>query len=279
MNTSSVRAALTLLAALSACGGLSPRQAPAVSVVTPAPEMGVTERMPSAEGLPTLSVRARAVVNAEDRDAADRAFDNERRPAELLTFLGIQPGMRVALLVAGSGYTAELLARSVAPNGTVYAENPKFALASAEKAWTSRLGKPAMQPVVRVDRELDDPIPPEARDLDMVVINLVYHDTVALGIDRARMNRAVFGALRSGGTYVVIDHGARPGAGLGDVRRLHRIDPAVVSAEVESAGFRFVKEGNFLRNASDPRDWNDSPEFTRERGDTSDRFVLMFEKP
>ena len=135
-----------------------------------------------------------------------------------------------------------------------------------------------MRTVVRVDRELADPIPPEARDLDLVVLNLVYHDSVWLGIDRARMNGAVFAALRKGGKYVIIDHSARPGVGLADTRTLHRIDQAVVTEEVERAGFRLEREADFLRNPSDKRDWNDSPEATPEWADDSDRFALMFVK-
>jgi predicted methyltransferase len=239
--------------------------------------------MPADEG-ETLEARAVSsqairVVTAPDRTEADRRFDGERRPAELLTFLGVEPGSRVAVLVAGVGYTAELLARAVAPGGTVYAENPGFVLVSAEKAWSARLATPAMKTAVRVDRELADPLPPEAKGLDLVVVNLVYHDTVWLGVDRERMNRAVLAALRPGGKYVVIDHSARPGAGITDALALHRIDREVVRDEVQGVGFRLVKEGNFLRNPSDTRDWSDSPAATREHGDTSDRFALMFVKP
>jgi predicted methyltransferase len=100
-----------------------------------------------------------------------------------------------------------------------------------------------------------------------------------LGVDREKMNRAVFAALRTGGKYAVIDHSARRGAGLGDVTTLHRIDEAVVRGEVHRAGFRFEKEADFLRNPADTRDWNDSPGATREHGDRSDRFALMFVKP
>jgi hypothetical protein len=46
---------------------------------------------------------------------------------------------------------------------------------------------PAMKNVKRVDREFDAPLPPEAKDLDAVVFNLVYHDTVWLKADRAAM--------------------------------------------------------------------------------------------
>jgi predicted methyltransferase len=222
---------------------------------------------------------ARAIVDAPDRSDEDRRIDTSRRPAELLTFLGVAPGMRVGELIAGAGYTAELLARSVAPNGVVYAENPAVVLRGAEAPWRERLAKTAMKTAVRVDRELDDPFPPEAKDLDLVVINLTYHDTVWLGIDRDKMNRAVFAALKSGGRYAVIDHSAAHGSGLADVKALHRIDEAAVRSEVTRAGFVLQTADSFLRNPSDMRDWNASPEAAGARRGMSDRFVLMFVKP
>jgi predicted methyltransferase len=223
--------------------------------------------------------RATAIVDAPDRTPEDRALDAGRRPQALLTFLDARPGMRVAELVSGAGYTAELLARAVAPGGTVYAENPKVILSGSEGAWSARLSSPAARDIVRVDRELDDPFPAAAVGLDLVVINLVYHDTVWLGVDREKMNRAVFAALKPGGRYAIIDHSARSGTGLADVRTLHRIDEATVKREVEAAGFRLLHEDSFLRNPSDSRDWNDSPQFAGVRRGTSDRFTLIFVKP
>jgi|CZKU01.1.fsa_nt_gi predicted methyltransferase len=225
------------------------------------------------------SPEARALVDAPDRSPADRQIDPGRRPAELLTFLHVTPGMRVGELLAGAGYTAELLARAVAPGGKVYAENPAIVLRGSGEAWAKRLSTPAAKNIVRVDRELDDPFPPEARNLDLVLINLVYHDTVWLGVDRAKMNRAVFDALRSGGRCAVIDHSARPGAGISDVETLHRIDEAVVRNELRHAGFVLVGGDSFLRNPSDMRDWNDAPEAAGLRRGTSDRFALLFAKP
>jgi predicted methyltransferase len=225
------------------------------------------------------SPEARRIVDAADRLESDRRLDAGRRPAELLTFLRVAPGMRVGEIVAGAGYTAELLARAVVPDGVVYAENPAFILRDAERPWASRLERPVMRVVVRADRELEDPFPPEARSLDLVVVNLVYHDTVLLGVDRDKMNRAVFAALRSGGGYAVIDHSARSGSGLSDVAQLHRIDEAVVRAEVTRAGFRLETADSFLRNPSDARDWNPSPSAAAGRRGTSDRFALMFRKP
>src|SRR5690349_21509998 len=63
------------------------------------------------------------IVAAPGRLAEDRALDATRRPAELLAFLQVRPGMRVAELGAMTGYTSELLARAVGPTGTVFAQN------------------------------------------------------------------------------------------------------------------------------------------------------------
>lgn len=233
-------------------------------------------RPPTAPYLDT----ARRAVEAPDRSSDDRALDAGRHPVELLAFAAVQPGMRVAELGAGFGYTAELLARAVGPTGVVYAQNNRFVLERfAEKPWSARLAKPVMRNVVRVDREFDAPLPADAKNLDVVLMVLFYHDTVWLKTDRARMNRAIYKALKPGGVYVVVDHSGRPGTGATESQTLHRIEERVVRQEVETAGFDLAAEADFLRNPADPRDWNASPRVAAERRGTSDRFVLKFRKP
>ncbi len=224
--------------------------------------------------------KVQALIDAKDRTEADRALDAGRHPGELLAFLALKPGAKVAEIFAGGGYTTELLARAVGPKGVVYAQNNKFILEKfAAAPWAARLERPVNKNVVRVDRELDDPLPPEAKDLDLVVSSLVYHDTVWLGADRAKMNAAVFNALKPGGVYLVIDHNGRTGSGVTEVMTMHRIEESVVRSEVEAAGFKLEAESMFLRNPQDTRDWNDSPKAAAERRGTSDRFVLEFVKP
>lgn len=221
-----------------------------------------------------------AAVSAADRSAADRALDAQRKPAELLRFFGVKPGQRVAELAAGSGYTAELLARVVGREGRVYGQNSPFILERfAEEPWSQRLSRPVMEPVIRVDSELDAPLPPEARDLDAVLLILFYHDTVWFKTERDRMNEAVFNALRPGGVYAIVDHSAAPGKGVSQAQSLHRIEESVLRREVEAAGFVLEAEADFLRNPADTRDWNASPSAAGERRGTSDRFVLRFVKP
>jgi predicted methyltransferase len=220
------------------------------------------------------------IVAASDRDQADLELDEGRRPAETLRFFGIAPGMRVAEISAGGGYTAELLARTVGPQGKVYAQNSPFVLKRfAAAPWKARLKKPVMKNVVRLDRNFDVALPPQVKDLDAVLVVLFYHDFVWQKVDRERFNAMVYDALRPGGIYGIIDHSARPGTGLRDVEKLHRIEESTLRAEVEKAGFELVETGEFLRNPADTRDWNASPRTAGEKRGTSDRFVLKYVKP
>ena len=223
---------------------------------------------------------ANAVVTAADRSSEDRALDAGRKPAELLAFLGIQPGWRIADLGAGGGYTTELLKRAVGSEGAVYGQNSKKLLEMfLEKPWSTRLAKPVMKGVVRLDRDFDDPFPDGLRPLDAVTMVLFYHDTVWLGVNREAMNKAVFAALKPGGVFVIVDHSARPGDGVKVTDTFHRIEEDVVKSEVQAAGFVLDGQADFLRNKDDTRDWNDSPRAAGERRGTSDRFVLRFRKP
>jgi predicted methyltransferase len=294
-----MRYLLPLALVLAACGGShAPSVPPLLDLPVPpdARAMGPRCPKPGSEQLAAPTVKGpvpmrppvthvavppavQAIVDAADRDPEDRKLDAGRHAGEVLTFLGLKPGDRVAEVGAGGGYTTELLARAVGPKGKVWAENSAFIMKFAEKPWGERLKKPVMKNVVRVDKEFDAPLPPDAKNLDAVVISLLYHDTVWMGVDRDKMNKAVLDSLRHGGQYVVIDHSGLEGSGTEDVKTTHRIDELFVIRDVERVGFHHVGSGDFLRNQADTRDWNDSPREAGERRGTSDRFVLRFTKP
>src|SRR5262249_897457 len=131
---------------------------------------------------PGVTPFVREVVIDSDRLEADRALDGGRPPAELLAFLEVAPGLRYGETRAGGRCRRGLGARALGEGGRVFAENNRFVLERfAAKPWADRLQRRAMRNVVRVDREFDDPFPPEARDLDAVYIVLFYHDTVWMG--------------------------------------------------------------------------------------------------
>jgi predicted methyltransferase len=215
------------------------------------------------------------IVHDRDRSDADRVIDQRRQPEKMLAFYDVLPGMRVLDLGAGGGYNTELLARVVGPTGVVYAQNSRYVLEKLVRGrFDERLKKPVMARVIHLVRDFDDPVTKEVRNLDLVTFNFVYHDTVWLGADRAKMNRAVFNALKPGGLYIVADHSARPGTGVSETKTLHRIEESVVRAEVQAAGFRLVEEADFLRNPEDPRDTSVfKPKIP------NDEFLLKFIKP
>ena len=224
----------------------------------------------------------RAVVDAPDRSEKDRALDAGRHPSELLEFLDLKPGMKVADLGAGGGYTTELLARAVGPSGVVYMQNEPSWLPFLKDALAERMTHTAaMKNVVRAEVPFGDILPPEAKNLDAVVMNVIYHDIANTPVDRLRMNRILFNALQPGGTYLVIDSSAKDGSGLSQTGTLHRIDEAIVREEVQKAGFKLASEGSFLRNPQDARDWNSSPGAATKAGKRgqSDRFALRFVRP
>ncbi len=248
-----------------------------------------------------------SIIASPDRSEADRTNDLRRKPDQMLAFIGIHPGMIALDLSAGGGYTTELLARAVGPTGRAYGQSqppraigapprpamtpegnsgpqvPTMASASSPppsrrtsaEALAERAKNPSLSNLYSVVRVFEDPIPPElSGKLDLVTLMFNYHDLGHMGIDRSRMNAAVFAGLKSGGLYVIADHAGRPGTGISESGTLHRIEESFLQKEVESAGFKLVEHGDFLRNPMDPRDKN-----TPEPAQPKDEFVLKFAKP
>jgi predicted methyltransferase len=215
-----------------------------------------------------------ALLAAPDRTDADREADKRRDPKPFLEFAALRPGMRVLDMGAGRGYSTELIARAVAPGGTVYAQNPPDLPDKPKAAFEDRLKTPAMRNVVADIRPFDDPVPPDVHDLDLIMFLFFYHDTTYMKVDRAEMNRKLLAALKPGGFLIIADHSALPGQGTSVGKTLHRIEEAALRQEVEAAGFRLVGEGNFWRNPNDPHDF---PSYKPTV--PVDNFVLKFQKP
>ena len=203
------------------------------------------------------------------RTEEDRQADAARKPVEFLQFANVHPGMLVLDVATGRGYTTQLLALAVGSKGTVWAQADKPRTELGE-----RLAEHPQPNIIPVVRPYDDPVPGDAPKLDLVTIVLNYHDIAYMPVDRVRMNQRLFGALKSGGHLVVIDHSAKKGEGITVAKTLHRIDEAVVLDELQQAGFKLEQEGDFLHNPSDPRE---QPFFHMKM--PTDSFALRFVKP
>jgi predicted methyltransferase len=214
-----------------------------------------------------------AIVAAPDRSEADRTIDKRRDPTKLFPFTGVRIGMKVLDMGAGGGYSTEMMARGVGPNGIVYGQNAPDFGGRAKETFEARLKTPAMKNVVPTLRKYDDPLPAEVRDVDLITFFFFYHDVTYMPVDRAEMNRKLFAALKPGASLVIADHSAKPGERISVARTNHRIEEVFLRREIEAAGFKLAAEGNFLRQSEDPRDFN----VNRPTGPV-DEFVLRFEK-
>jgi predicted methyltransferase len=123
----------------------------------------------------------------------------------------------------------------------------------------------------------------DANQFDAVFMGLAYHDTYWVNpdmgwheIDRAKLNAEIFNSLKPGGVLGLTDHYATAGSSTDSVTDMHRIDKAIVIADMESAGFKLVDESDILRNPDDDRS---EGVFTPEIRGKTDRFVLKFRKP
>jgi predicted methyltransferase len=216
-----------------------------------------------------------AIVAAPDRSDADRQVDVRRQPAKMLAFAGVKSGMNVLDMEASAGYSTELLARTVAPDGMVYAQDSAAVIERFVKdKFDIRAQKPAMKNVVHVIRDFDDPIPPEIGQFDLITFFFAYHDVTYMPVDRAAMNKKLFAALKPGGFLIIADHSAKPGDGINVAKTLHRIEESTLRQEIEAAGFKLVAEADFLRHPEDPRD----AAVFRPQVPT-DEFVLKYQKP
>ena len=212
-----------------------------------------------------------------DRSEADRVRDAGRKPAAVLAFFGIEPGMTVLDLIAAGGWYTEALSVAVGPEGRVYAQNPevvlKFRDGAKDKAMTSRLGGGRLANVVRLDQELAE-LDVAPGSLDAAITALNYHDIHnSRGADAGRaFLTGVMPLLKPGGTFGVIDHAG----GVGDDKELHRIDQVLAEQAARDAGFEIVDRSELLRNSEDDRRQSVfAPDI---RGKT-DRFVLRLRKP
>jgi predicted methyltransferase len=210
-----------------------------------------------------------SVVADPIRGEEDRIADERRKPVHFLRFTQVQRGMNVLDVSAGSGYTAQLLALAVGPSGAVFAQTSQV-----RPGLDKRLAAHPQANIHVLVRGFEDPYPANAPRLDLVTFVLNYHDIAHQPVDRDRMNRALFDALKPGGHLVLIDHAAQPGSGLRDTATLHRIDQAVVQQELERAGFVLQQQSDFLRNPADPHQ-----QAFFDMKTPTDRFALRFLRP
>jgi predicted methyltransferase len=219
-----------------------------------------------------------AALADPQRPQADRDRDGARMPADLLAFAQIDPGETVADYIMGGGYWTRLLSNAVGPQGKVYAFQPEefiaFRPAYGDEQNAAVTGRPN---VVALRGPVAAPPFPEKLDTIITVQNLhdLYLGAMPQGTAPKAL-KALFTALKPGGTLLVVDHSAAAGAGLAAANSVHRMDREAAIAALTAAGFAVEAESVLYARPDDPRTANVFDPSIRGK---TDQFVLRLRKP
>ncbi len=222
-----------------------------------------------------MSIGAATTALSQSPQPAAPTVDPAWKVPEVIAFIGVKKGDKVADVVGGR-LTASL-AQAVGPSGKVYAVETAEVVKAHPEIMDKMKALVAQSPNVVVS---SDPVASALPSgLDAVFIRQNYHDLYDKFMgpaDVPAFNKAVFAALKPGGVFVVLDHAAAAGSGVGATETLHRIDPQRVKADVLAAGFKLDAESSILADKSDDHTKNVFDPSVR--GHT-DQFLYRFKKP
>jgi len=226
-----------------------------------------------------------SAINDIARPATDRERDAVRKPGELLAFAQIDRGEVVGDYIMGSGYITRLLAIAVGGNGKVYAFQPSEFIAfrpeygteqdEAVRPYADEQGNP-----IRVF-PLRGPIaaPPFPEPLDTIITVQNLHDLYIGAMPAGTADttiKALFTALKPGGTLVVVDHSAPDGTGTSAADSTHRMEKKAAIDALTAAGFVLEAESDLY---SVPEDSRTANVFDPSIQGKTDQFALRFRKP
>ncbi|MBS0366122.1 MAG: class I SAM-dependent methyltransferase [Proteobacteria bacterium] len=242
-----------------------------------------------------------AAIASPSRTPAYVKRDVYRHPLQTLHFFHLRPDQTVVEIWPGGGWYTEILAPYLRDHGHYYAAiaSPDVPDADREaKADAAYLHKRVTEDPAHLGKvtitELHPPqqteiCPPGTADVVLTFRNV--HNWLEAG-NAPEQFAAFFKALKPGGILGVVEHRARPGTSLEQMRKWGYVDEAYVKKLAASAGFRFDAESPVNHNPKDTKDypqgvWTLPPTLTlgdkdRERylaiGE-SDRMTLRFIKP
>ena len=167
---------------------------------------------------------------ATDTNWLDRATrEQEEAPEQALHLIGIQPGMVVADVGAGTGYMTTRLAGLVGSTGKVYANDlqPGMLQIIQDKARTEHLSNVEIVQGTETDARLPD------NALDLALLVDVYHELW----HPQEMLRSIRRSLKPNGELVLVEYRKEdPSIPIADT---HRMSLADVRTEAEAEGFTF----------------------------------------
>lgn len=239
------------------------------------------------------------LIVGSHRSAANIARNEFRHPVETLQFFGLQPDQTIIEILPSTGWYTEIIAPYVRDHGKYYAAHfsPNATanyMPPNLRAFEAKItAEPELYGKVTV-RHLNPPhevviAPPESADLAMTFRNV--HNWVMAGQEH-EFFASFYAALKPGGVLGVVEHRAKPDAGMDVMRTSGYVTEQYVIEVATAAGFELVDKSEINANPADPTVhpegvWTLPPNYRL--GDVarakyaaigeSDRMTLKFMKP
>lgn len=242
----------------------------------------------------------REAVESPLRSAEFRKRDVYRHPLETLEFFGVEPTMNVVELWPGGGWYTEILAPYLRARGNYIAaifpradETPGYQLKLNEALLAKLRASPALYDRAQLTQLGPKDfwqIAPEG-SADRVLTFRNVHNWLDGGYAE-QVFAAAYKALKPGGILGVVEHRAKPGTTLEQMKDSGYVTEAEVGRLAEQAGFVFLSSSEINANPKDSKDypkgvWTLPPRLAMGEQDRekylaigeSDRMTLRFVKP
>jgi predicted methyltransferase len=238
-------------------------------------------------------------AEGEHRSESNRVRNESRNPVETLEFFGLAADMTVIEILPSRGWYTEIMAPYLRDHGKYYAAHfsPNASasymppnLRNFEEKITA---DPDLYGKITV-RHLNPPnevtiAPPESADMALTFRNV--HNWIMAGQEHEYF-ATFYEALKPGGVLGVVEHRAKPDAGMDVMRTSGYVTESYVKEVAAAAGFEFAGNSELNANPKDPTVhpegvWTLPPNYRmgdvdRDKYMTigeSDRMTLKFVKP
>jgi predicted methyltransferase len=238
-------------------------------------------------------------AEGEHRSESNRDRNKSRNPVDTLEFFGLAADMTVIEILPSRGWYTEIMAPYLRDHGKYYAAHfsPNASasymppnLRNFEEKITA---DPDLYGKITV-RHLNPPnevtiSPPESADMALTFRNV--HNWIMAGQEHEYF-ATFYKALKPGGVLGVVEHRAKPDAGMDVMRTSGYVTEAYVKEVAAAAGFEFAGNSELNANPKDPTVhpegvWTLPPNYRMGDVDRdkymaigeSDRMTLKFVKP